>query len=63
MMRKFNTYTPLNIPRKKVLIEIKGQLIEAQKLQTPLARKNQNKLYLYHRNHVYDIEEYIQLQD
>lgn len=46
-----------------MLIEIKGQLLEAKKLQTPLTRRNPNKYSLYHQDHGHDIEKCIQLCD
>lgn len=51
------------MPRMKVLMEIKGQLPKAKKLQTPSTHRNPNKFFLYHHDYSQDIKECIQLQD
>lgn len=44
-------------------MEVRGQLLDLRRLWTRMDMRNPNKYYLYHHDHGYDTEEYIQLQD
>lgn len=60
---KFGQYTPLNAPHVQILMQVKGQLLEARRLRMWSMKHNPNKYYLYHQDHGHDMEECIQLQD
>lgn len=61
--RKFYTYILLNILWENVLIEIKGYILEPQRLWIPSNRRNPNKFCLCHRDHDHYTNKCIQLWD
>ncbi|XP_057948271.1 uncharacterized protein LOC131143934 [Malania oleifera] len=61
---KFSTYTPLNVPRSELLMQIrkKDYISWPEPMRTPLHKRNMSKFYAFHRDHGHDIEECIQLK-
>ncbi|XP_057954118.1 uncharacterized protein LOC131148434 [Malania oleifera] len=62
---KFSTYTPLNVPRYELLMQIrkKDYVSWPEPMRTPLHKQNMSKFCAFHRNHGHDPEECIQLKE
>ncbi|XP_057948224.1 uncharacterized protein LOC131143879 [Malania oleifera] len=61
---KFSTYTPLNVLRSKLLIQIKKKdyVSWPKPMRTPLHKRDMSKFCAFHRDHGHDTEECIQLK-
>ena len=57
--RMFDTYTPLTMPRERVLMEIEKEnfLEKPQPMRTPLTKRTKNKYCRYHRDDGHNIED------
>ena len=62
---RFDTYTPLTMPRERVLMEIEKEnfLEKPQPMRTPPTKRTKNKYCRYHRDHGHNTEDCIQLKD
>ncbi|XP_057982215.1 uncharacterized protein LOC131167426 [Malania oleifera] len=62
---KFQSYTPLNVPRSNVLKHIreKGYVSWSEPMQTPSYKRNMSKYCQFHRDHGLDTEECIHLKN
>ena len=47
----------------EVLMQVRGKIPAPRRMYAPLGHKDQSKFCLYHRDHGYDTEEYVQLKD
>ncbi|XP_057949272.1 uncharacterized protein LOC131144550 [Malania oleifera] len=62
---KFSTYTPLNILRSEVLMQIrkKDYVSWPEPMRTPLHKRNVSKFCQFHKDHGHNTEECIQLRN
>ena len=61
----FNNYAPLTTFLAQILMKIEGQgyLHQPPSLKSPSIRRNKWKYYPFHRDHVHDTEDHLQLKD
>ncbi|XP_057969426.1 uncharacterized protein LOC131158574 [Malania oleifera] len=61
---RFSTYTPLNVSRSELLMQIrkKDYVSWPDPMRTPLHKRNTSKFCAFHRDHGHDTEECIQLK-
>ncbi|XP_057962288.1 uncharacterized protein LOC131153854 [Malania oleifera] len=58
---KFSTYTPLNVSRSELLMQIrkKDYISWPKPMRTPLYKRDMSKFYAFHRDHGHDTKECI----